>query len=157
MAINLALPLTFMKFSRNFESEADFLGVQYMYKTGYDPQAFITFFEKIEAKDKKKPGTLARAFASHPPTPDRITKTQEEITQHPADPAAVRPQHVGVRLREGAAGLDPEPQEGDSDHRPQQADVAPSHRRQRRPTDTAADRMIVQLCQSATTTSEPAW
>jgi beta-barrel assembly-enhancing protease len=79
MAINLALPLTFMKFSRSFESEADFLGVQYMYKTGYDPQAFITFFEKIEAKDKKKPGTLARAFASHPPTPDRITKTQEEI------------------------------------------------------------------------------
>ena len=79
MAINLALPLTFMKFSRDFESEADFLGVQYMYKTGYDPQAFITFFEKIEAKNKKQPGTLARAFSSHPPTPDRITKTQEEI------------------------------------------------------------------------------
>jgi len=79
MAINLALPLTFMKFSRGFESEADYLGVQYMYKTGYDPQAFISFFEKIEAKDKKKPGTLARAFASHPPTPDRIAKTQEEI------------------------------------------------------------------------------
>ncbi len=81
MAINLALPVTFMKFSRNFETEADYLGVQYMYKTGYDPQAFITFFEKIEAKDKKKPGTLSRAFASHPPTPDRITKTQEEITR----------------------------------------------------------------------------
>jgi predicted Zn-dependent protease len=79
MAINLALPLTFLKFSRNFESEADFLGVQYMYKSGYDPQAFITFFEKVEAKDKKKPGTLARAFSSHPPTPDRITRTQEEI------------------------------------------------------------------------------
>jgi predicted Zn-dependent protease len=79
MAINLALPVTFMKFSRNFESEADFLGLQYMYKTGYDPQAFISFFEKIEAKDKKKPGTLARAFASHPPTPDRIEKAQEEI------------------------------------------------------------------------------
>ncbi|HEY4960012.1 MAG TPA: M48 family metallopeptidase [Terriglobales bacterium] len=79
MAINLALPLTFLKFSRNFESEADFLGVQYMYKTGYDPQAFVTFFEKIEAKNKKQPGTLARAFSSHPPTPERITKTQEEI------------------------------------------------------------------------------
>jgi predicted Zn-dependent protease len=79
MAINLALPLTFMKFSRDFESQADFLGVQYMYKTGYDPQAFVTFFEKIEAKNKKQPGTLARAFSSHPPTPDRITKTQEEI------------------------------------------------------------------------------
>ena len=79
MAINLALPVTFMKFSRNFESEADYLGVQYMYKTGYDPQAFISFFEKIEAKDKKQPGTLAKVFASHPPTPERIARTQQEI------------------------------------------------------------------------------
>jgi predicted Zn-dependent protease len=79
LAINLALPITFMKFSRNFESEADFLGLQYMYKTGYDPQAFVSFFEKVEAKEKAKPGTLARAFASHPPTPDRITRAQEEI------------------------------------------------------------------------------
>ena len=79
MAINLALPLTFLKFSRNFENEADFLGVQYMYKAGYDPQAFVTFFEKIEAKNKKQPGTLARAFSSHPPTPERIARTQEEI------------------------------------------------------------------------------
>ena len=79
LAINLALPITFMKFSRNFESEADYLGLQYMYKAGYDPQAFVSFFEKIEAKEKAKPGTLARAFASHPPTPDRITKAQAEI------------------------------------------------------------------------------
>jgi beta-barrel assembly-enhancing protease len=79
IAINLALPVTFMKFSRDFESEADFLGVQYMYKTGYDPQAFVTFFEKVEAKNKKQPGTLARAFSSHPPTPDRIARTQAEI------------------------------------------------------------------------------
>src|SRR3974390_926549 len=79
LAINLALPITFMKFSRGFETEADYLGVQYMYKTGYDPQAFISFFEKIEAKDKKQPGTLAKVFASHPPTPDRIARTEEEI------------------------------------------------------------------------------
>jgi hypothetical protein len=75
----LGLPLTFMKFQRNFEAEADYLGLQYMYKTGYDPQAFISFFEKIQAKEKKKPGTLAKAFASHPQTPDRIEKSQEEI------------------------------------------------------------------------------
>jgi len=81
MAINLALPLTFMKFSRNFETEADFLGVQYMYKTGYDPQAFVTFFEKVEAKNKKQPGTLAKAFSSHPPTPERITRAQAEISK----------------------------------------------------------------------------
>jgi len=79
MAINLALPLTFLKFSRNFESEADFLGVQYMYKTGYDPQAFVTFFEKIEAQEKKKPGAIAKAFSSHPMTPDRVAHAQQEM------------------------------------------------------------------------------
>ncbi len=90
LAINLALPITFLKFSRNFESEADYLGLQYMYKTGYDPQAFVSFFEKIEAKDKQKPGTLARAFASHPPTPDRIEKAQAEIKRIlPAEPQYV--------------------------------------------------------------------
>jgi len=78
-AAGLGLPLTFLTFSRGFEAEADFLGLQYMYKTGYDPQAFITFFEKIQAKEKKKPGSLAKAFSSHPQTPERIAKTQEEI------------------------------------------------------------------------------
>jgi len=78
-AAGLGLPMTFMKFQRNFEAEADYLGLQYMYKTGYDPQAFISFFEKIQAKEKKKPGTLAKAFATHPQTPDRIEKSQQEI------------------------------------------------------------------------------
>ena len=71
-ALGIGVPLTFMKFSRNFEAEADFLGMEYMYKAGYDPQSFISFFEKIEAQEKKKPGTLAKAFASHPMTPDRV-------------------------------------------------------------------------------------
>jgi beta-barrel assembly-enhancing protease len=78
-AAGLGIPLTFMKFQRSFEAEADYLGLQYMYKTGYDPQAFISFFEKVQAKEKKKPGTLAKAFASHPQTPDRIEKSQQEI------------------------------------------------------------------------------
>jgi len=89
-ASGLAVPLTFMKFQRGFEAEADYLGVQYMYKTGYDPQAFVSFFEKLQAKEKKKPGTLAKAFASHPQTPDRIEKTQEEI----AKILPARPQYV---------------------------------------------------------------
>jgi predicted Zn-dependent protease len=80
-ALSLALPITFMKFQRGFESEADYLGLQYMYKAGYDPQAFISFFEKVKALEKQKPGTLARAFSTHPPTPDRIMKSQEEIRE----------------------------------------------------------------------------
>src|SRR5664279_5017638 len=79
VAMGIGVPLTFMKFSRNSESEADFLGMEYMYKTGYDPQSFISFFEKIEAQEKKKPGTLAKAFSSHPMTPDRVSHAQQEM------------------------------------------------------------------------------
>lgn len=75
----LAFPLGFLKFSRGFESEADYLGVEYMYKAGYDPQAFTTFFEKIKTLEKQRPGTLAKAFQTHPQTPDRIQKSQREI------------------------------------------------------------------------------
>jgi beta-barrel assembly-enhancing protease len=78
-AAGIGIPMGFLAFSRSFESEADFLGLQYMYKAGYDPNAFVAFFEKLQAREKKKPGTLARAFSSHPQTPDRITKSQEEI------------------------------------------------------------------------------
>jgi predicted Zn-dependent protease len=78
-ASGLAIPMTFLKFSRGFEAEADYLGVEYMYRAGYDPSAFVSFFEKIQAMEKKKPGTLSKAFDTHPQTPDRIEKTQEEI------------------------------------------------------------------------------
>ncbi|MGZ4831479.1 MAG: M48 family metalloprotease [Terriglobales bacterium] len=80
-AAGIGLPLTFLTFSRGFEAEADYLGLEYMYKSGYDPQAFISFFEKIQAKEKKKPGSLAKAFSTHPQTPDRITKSQTEIAK----------------------------------------------------------------------------
>ena len=78
-AAGLGIPLTFFKFSRGFEAEADYLGVEYMYRSGYDPSAFVSFFEKIQAMEKKKPGTLSKAFDTHPQTPDRIEKTQAEI------------------------------------------------------------------------------
>ena len=80
-AAQLAVPISFLEFSREFESEADWLGLQYMYKAGYDPQAFIEFFEKIDAREARraKPGTLAKVFADHPQTPDRIARSEEEI------------------------------------------------------------------------------
>jgi predicted Zn-dependent protease len=78
-AAGFLIPLQFLHFSRQAETEADFLGLQYMYKTGYDPTAFISFFEKVQAQEKKKPGKLAKAFSTHPPTGDRIEKSQAEI------------------------------------------------------------------------------
>ena len=75
----LAIPLGFLKFSQTMESEADYLGLQYMYKSGYDPTAFVDFFEKIQSLEKKKPGTLSKVFSSHPPTDNRIKNAQKEI------------------------------------------------------------------------------
>jgi beta-barrel assembly-enhancing protease len=80
-AAQLAIPITFLQFSRDFEAQADYLGVQYMYRAGYDPQAFITFFEKVQALEKRKPGLVAKAFSDHPQTPDRILHSQEEIAR----------------------------------------------------------------------------
>jgi predicted Zn-dependent protease len=80
-AMGLGIPLTFLHFSRGFEAEADYLGIEYMYRAGYDPSAFVSFFEKIQAMEKKKPGTLSKAFDTHPQTPDRIEKSQQEIAK----------------------------------------------------------------------------
>jgi hypothetical protein len=86
-ASQLAVPLSFLEFSREYEAEADWLGLQYMYKAGYDPQAFIQFFEKIDALEKHKPGSIAKVFADHPQTPDRIAHSEQEIaTIMPARP-----------------------------------------------------------------------
>jgi predicted Zn-dependent protease len=73
------VPISFLKFSRDAEREADYLGLQYMYKAGYDPNSFVSFFEKVTALEKKQPGTVPKIFATHPPTPDRIEAAQKEI------------------------------------------------------------------------------
>ena len=75
----LAIPMGFLTFSRAFESEADKLGLEYMYKTGYDPVAFVDFFEKIQSLEKKKPGTMSKVFSTHPMTDDRIKAAQKNI------------------------------------------------------------------------------
>jgi predicted Zn-dependent protease len=78
---SLALPMTFLKFSRSFEQEADLLGLQYLYKAGYDPIAFIDFFERMESLEKKKPGTVSELFRSHPNMVSRIKNTQKNVQE----------------------------------------------------------------------------
>jgi predicted Zn-dependent protease len=87
---NLLIPMGFLKFSRSMEKEADFLGLQYMYKAGYDPTSFVDFFEKIESMEKKKPGSVSKLFSTHPMTDDRIKASQEEIQKD----LAPKPEYV---------------------------------------------------------------
>jgi predicted Zn-dependent protease len=80
-AAAIAAPLTLTKFSRNFEAEADYLGVEYLYQAGYDPRAFTSFFERVQALEKQKPGAISKMFSNHPQMADRIRKTQSEIAK----------------------------------------------------------------------------
>jgi predicted Zn-dependent protease len=89
-AAGLAIPLGFLKFSRGMEQQADHLGLEYMYKAGYDPVAFLDFFERIQSLEKRKPGTMAKVFSSHPPTDKRIEHAQEEIQNE----LKARPEYV---------------------------------------------------------------
>ena len=80
-AASVAIPMGFLTFSRGFEKEADMLGLQYMYKAGYDPEAFVDFFEKLQTLEKTKPGTMAKVFSTHPMTEDRIRDAQKNIQE----------------------------------------------------------------------------
>ena len=75
----LAIPMTFLTFSRGFEAEADYLGLQYLYAAGYDPTAALDMFEKMVSLEKRKPGTIAKVFSTHPMNDDRLQKAQAEI------------------------------------------------------------------------------
>jgi predicted Zn-dependent protease len=77
--INAGLPAAFLAFTRKDESEADYLGVQYLYAAGYDPNGAISIFEKLESLERKQPGTVARIFSTHPKDAARIQKTEQEI------------------------------------------------------------------------------
>lgn len=80
-AASVLIPIGFLSFSRGFEEEADLLGLQYMYKTGYDPTAFVDFFEKLQSMEKRKPGTMSKVFSTHPLTEDRIKNSQKNIQE----------------------------------------------------------------------------
>ncbi|HTV83139.1 MAG TPA: M48 family metallopeptidase [Acidobacteriaceae bacterium] len=75
----MLIPVTFLAFSREFEAQADYLGIQYMYRAGYDPMGLVSMFEKIENLEKQKPGAVAKIFEDHPQTPDRILASEREI------------------------------------------------------------------------------
>ena len=78
-AANFGIPAVFSKFGRNFEAQADYLGIQYAYKSGYDPNGMINFFEKLQTLEKRRPGVAMKLYGDHPQTPDRIAKSQQEI------------------------------------------------------------------------------
>jgi beta-barrel assembly-enhancing protease len=78
-AVAIAFPLSYLKFSRNMEGEADMFGIEYMYKSGYDPTAFVDFFERIETLEKHKHGTISAVFSTHPLTHDRVRAAEKEI------------------------------------------------------------------------------
>lgn len=82
-AASLAIPMGFLKFNRSAEYEADILGVQYLWASGYDPHAMATFFEKLQAQEKKKPGTMSRIFSTHPMVGDRIDRVNALISRFP--------------------------------------------------------------------------
>lgn len=80
-AASILIPMGFLQFSRAFEEEADMLGLQYLYKAGYDPNGFIDFFERLQAMEKKKPGAIQKIFSTHPPTDNRIKEAQKNIEE----------------------------------------------------------------------------
>jgi len=82
---SIAVPLGFLKFSRDAEREADMLGLQYDYAAGYDPQAFVQFFEKLKSEEKKKHSNIAKMFSTHPMNSERITAAQDEIRKYLPD------------------------------------------------------------------------
>jgi predicted Zn-dependent protease len=73
------VPLAFLKFSRNDEAEADYLGMQYLYKAGYDPNSYLTIFAKVMQEERSSPGSVPKIFMDHPPTPDRIVALDKEM------------------------------------------------------------------------------
>ena len=78
MHLGLGINLELMGITRESEREADQLGIQYLWNAGYDPNAFVSFFEKMQEDEKSKPGRLAGWFRTHPSTTDRIVAALDE-------------------------------------------------------------------------------
>jgi predicted Zn-dependent protease len=117
--VSMGIPVAFLKFSRGDESEADFLGTQYMYAAGYDPTGAISIFEKLMALRKTQPGLAARILADHPMDADRIDKTQKEIDRIlPSKPEYVVNTSEYTGMRERLIAADARRKNGQDDGRP---------------------------------------
>jgi predicted Zn-dependent protease len=119
LAVRQAIPMTFLSFSRHDESEADYLGVQYMYAAGYDPTGAVSIFEKLESMRKTEPGAVARIFSTHPMDSQRIDKTEKEIQAI----LAAKPEYVVTTseyraVRERLLARDSGREQNDQDGRP---------------------------------------
>lgn len=118
-AANLIAPMAFFSFSRAFETEADLLGIQYLWKTGYDPNASIDMFERVEATERKQPGSVSKLFRTHPLTPDRIEKTQKNINEllpGQAEYVINTSEYEGVRERLATLAAQRKPDQKDANH-----------------------------------------
>jgi len=103
-AVGIGLPMTFLKFSRGFEAEADYLGLQYMYKAGYDPNAFVAFFEKLEAQEKKEAGNSGESFFHPSANSGSHSKIAGGNYKDSAPARPVHRDHVGIRSSENTFG-----------------------------------------------------
>jgi predicted Zn-dependent protease len=117
--ISMGIPLAFLKFSRGDESEADFLGTQYLYAAGYDPTGAVSIFEKLMSLRKTQPGLAGRILADHPMDADRIDRTQKEIDRIlPSKPEYVVNTSEYTDMRERLIAADARRKNEPNDRRP---------------------------------------
>ena len=122
-------PDGFPDFSRAYEAEADKLGLEYMYKAGYDPTCFVDFFEKVQSQEKRKPGTMSKVFSTHPPTDDRIKAAQKNHSEIPERETGVRGQHERIQRCESPRHGHAQSPRRSTTQRIRPADAAPKSER----------------------------
>jgi predicted Zn-dependent protease len=94
---SLVVNSMFLKYSRDAENQADLLGSQILYDSGYDPRAMVEFFEKIQAESK---GRAIQFLSDHPNPENRISSVQREIERlggAPANPRLDSPDFHSVK------------------------------------------------------------
>lgn len=107
--LGLVLSLDLLGVSREFELEADQLGVQYAWNAGYDPSGFIRFFDKMATREGYVNG--ASWFRTHPPFYARMVQTKREMMFLPDKPGLIRDSEEFKRMKEELAKVTAQAQE----------------------------------------------